>query len=110
MEFTAKVYETMAETTRIYTTWFRCVRDGRDHAVTDEEFAAPTAPFPGQYRAICDHLVQIAAAVTPPGQACPHCMDTLRGPAAVEPAPEAAPRLLARLFRRPRPPRPRTGH
>ncbi len=109
MEFTAKVSETAAVATRVYTTWFRCVRDGRDHAVTDEEFAASTAPFPGHYRAICDHLVQIAPAVAPPGQACARCVDVLRAARPVEPVQEAAPGLLAKLFRRPRPPRPRTG-
>ncbi|WP_158886830.1 hypothetical protein [Amycolatopsis anabasis] len=62
---------------RLYTTWFRSTSDGKDHAVTDEDFANPL--LPGQYRAICDHVVDIAPATAPPGPVCRDCLSVLRG-------------------------------
>lgn len=71
---------------RIYTTWFRCAVDCRDHAVEDEAFAAGRANG-GRCVAVCGHVVEMSAAVVPNGPVCRACAAVL---APVVPVPRRA--------------------
>jgi hypothetical protein len=60
-----------------YVTWHRCATDGRDHAITDEDFARTVKARTGQYRAICGHAVVIDSTLMPPGRPCAECVSNL---------------------------------
>jgi len=51
------------------TSSFTSIVDGLDHFVTDNIPAAK----PGLPTALCGHLIQVTALVSPPGPPCPHC-------------------------------------
>lgn len=57
----------------LYVTWHRCVVDGFDHAVTDEEFAKRGARPAGCRRAVCGHMLMMGSALAPPGPPCESC-------------------------------------
>lgn len=59
------------------TRWFTCLQDGRDHAVTDDEFVLCNEPPPGYVQAVCGHRVRLAPAATPPRPTCPKCVQLL---------------------------------
>lgn len=61
---------------KIYTTWFRCAVDCRDHAVEDEAFAAGRANG-GRCVAVCGHVVEMSAAIVPNGPVCRGCAAVL---------------------------------
>lgn len=81
---------------RLFTTWFLCAVDGRDHAVEDAEFAAGRDR--GLCRAICGHLVSVASAAEPNGPLCPVCLTWLRSTAPSATAPREVKQRRA-LFR-----------
>lgn len=58
---------------RLYVTWYRCVADNLDHAVTDEAFAHGVALQEGRYRALCGHELLIDSCLVPPGRPCVDC-------------------------------------
>lgn len=60
-------------TGRLYVTWQRCMCDGRDHAVTDEEFAGGALRHDGRYESVCGHVVTLGSAMLPRGPVCSHC-------------------------------------
>jgi hypothetical protein len=61
-------------TERLYVAWHRCVLDGRDHAVTDEEFARGRKEHTqGRYESVCGHVVLIGSMLLPPGPVCARC-------------------------------------
>lgn len=59
-----------------------CVRDRREHAVSEWNFALGVAD--GLYRASCGHLVMPRALVSPCGPRCPACVAALERCAAAE--------------------------
>ncbi len=64
---------------RLYTGWFACMRDGRDHAVADEEFAQRGEHPTGYVSAICGHVVDLAPTVAPSRPPlCERCLAALR--------------------------------
>lgn len=63
---------------RLRVTWHRCVIDGHDHAVTDEEFTFGVNRVHGRYEAVCGHLVTIDSMLLPPSAACPFCVAVVR--------------------------------
>jgi hypothetical protein len=63
---------------RLYVTWYRCVTDDLDHAVTDEAFAHGVALHEGRYRALCGHEVFIDSCLVPPGRPCVACFALVR--------------------------------
>ncbi|GAB3150176.1 hypothetical protein GCM10027258_47860 [Amycolatopsis stemonae] len=99
---------------RLYVTWYRCVADDLDHAVTDEAFAHGVALHEGRYQALCGHEVFIDSCLVPPGRPCVACLALIRvrnRPANPTPARRREPSRLRRLFGRLRtpavlPPRP----
>jgi len=50
-----------------------CTVDGLDHFVNDTAPAAGTVSRSGFYPALCGHLIQVGALVSPPGPLCPRC-------------------------------------
>ncbi len=56
-----------------YVAWYRCVVDGLDHAVTDENFARGVHEKQGRYASVCGHVVLIGPALLAPGGRCPYC-------------------------------------
>jgi hypothetical protein len=58
---------------RLYVMWYRCVADGHDHAVTDEEFARGVHRHEGRYEAVCGHRVLIGSVLAPPAPPCARC-------------------------------------
>ena len=98
-------------TPRLYFTWYRCVSDGRDHAVTDDAFARGVEAQQGRYQALCGHEVLIDSCLNPPGRACRCCSALIRlhlTTVHVEPPPEASRwRRLISAFRTPAVPQPR---
>lgn len=96
---------------QLFTTWFLCAVDGHDHAVEDHEFAAGRER--GQCRAVCGHVVNIAAAIEPNGPLCRACLACLRPDVACGAAPVAAGRerlFFRRLTRRSQAPASSTPH
>lgn len=57
----------------LYVSWYRCVRDGLAHAVTDEEFLRGIRLRQGRYRSLCGHEVLIHSCLVPAGRPCPRC-------------------------------------
>jgi hypothetical protein len=53
---------------------FTCILDGLDHFVSDDGLAAKLMGKSGAHMALCGHLIQAAALVSPPGPLCPRCM------------------------------------
>lgn len=87
---------------RIFTTWFTSTVDGRDHAVTDEEFAE-RRPEP---EAVCGLVIMLAPMTCPNGECCPRCVAYLRARESLRdldqrPAPHRNRRVgvIARLWR-----------
>jgi hypothetical protein len=59
---------------RTYLSWHRSASDGRDHAVTDEEFArGRRANSAGRYQAVCGHVVVVGSMLEAPGARCLAC-------------------------------------
>jgi hypothetical protein len=59
---------------RLYIAWHRCNRDGRDHAVTDEEFTrGRKEQSAGRYESVCGHVVLVGSMLLPPGSPCDRC-------------------------------------
>ncbi|WP_253830072.1 hypothetical protein [Prauserella aidingensis] len=85
-----------AARSKIYTTWFRCAVDGRDHAVEDEAFAAGRASG-GRCVAVCGHVVEMSAAIVPNGPVCRGCAAVL---APVVPVPHCGRGVRPGLVRR----------
>lgn len=58
-----------------FRTWsFTCTIDGLDHFVSDAGPAAgTTGDRSGFYSALCGHLIQVGALVSPPGPSCSRC-------------------------------------
>jgi hypothetical protein len=54
------------------------MNDGRDHAVTDDEFVRRGERPPGYYQAICGYLVNIAPAAASSRPPCERCLSILR--------------------------------
>lgn len=89
--------------------WHRCVVDGRDHVVRDEEFGHGDRARTGRYRAVCGHVVVPGSMLLPPAPACHRCMSCVRAHdrlgQANQPTPSEHPRhrrpgFLRRLFAR----------
>lgn len=59
----------------VATTWMTCVRDRREHAVSEPDFALGVPA--GLYQALCGQLVMPRALVSPCGPRCPNCVATL---------------------------------
>ncbi|MCU1687048.1 MAG: hypothetical protein JWQ81_7787 [Amycolatopsis sp.] len=58
----------------LYLCWYRCAHDGRDHAVTDDEFVrGRKAHSAGRYEAVCGHVVLVGSMLLPPGSPCDRC-------------------------------------
>ncbi|MGH3438240.1 MAG: hypothetical protein ACRDRN_17460 [Sciscionella sp.] len=98
-------------TSDLYWTWYRCVTDGCDHAVTDEEFARGVREETGTYVSVCGHRVLIGSMLARPGPPCVRChkyllaQRTLRGAGERLGEPRhGKPGLLRRVFRRLKPP------
>jgi hypothetical protein len=68
--------------------WMTCVRDGREHAVWESDFAAGVAD--GRYGAVCGHDVLPRALVSPCGARCPACVAALWPRAAAAASSESA--------------------
>lgn len=86
---------------RLYVTWYRCVADDLDHAVTDEAFAHGVALHEGRYHALCGHEVFIDSCLVPPGRPCVACFALIRlrnRPADPTPARHREPSRWRRLF------------
>ena len=66
-----------------YVTWSRCLVDGRNHAVTDEEFASGVRHQTGCFQALCGHQLMIDSSLMPPGPPCVRCRAYLAAVAAV---------------------------
>lgn len=62
---------------RLFVAWYRCVRDGYEHAVTDEEFAVRFRQHEGCCRAVCGHDVTMDSVLAAPGATCPRCQTRL---------------------------------
>lgn len=59
---------------RRYVAWQTCTCDGRDHAVTDEEFArGRRAKSAGRYGSVCGHVVVVGSMFLPPARPCAAC-------------------------------------
>lgn len=59
---------------RRYVAWQTCTRDGRDHAVTDEEFArGRRTRSAGRYGSVCGHVVVVGSMLLPPAPLCAAC-------------------------------------
>lgn len=67
---------------RLCVTWFLCMIDGRDHAVTDEDFATGRGRG-GRCESLCGHLVMTGSAMLSPGPRCVRCHDYLRARASL---------------------------
>jgi hypothetical protein len=52
---------------------FTCTLDGLDHSVSEDGLATKTMGKPGAHTALCGHLIQAVALVSPPGPVCPRC-------------------------------------
>jgi hypothetical protein len=63
---------------RLYVTWYRCVTDELDHAVTDQAFAHGVTLHEGRYGALCGHEVFIDSCLVPPGRSCVACFALVR--------------------------------
>lgn len=88
---------------RLLVTWHRCVIDGFDHAVTDEEFTWGASRLQGRYGGVCGHLVAVDSMLLPPAPPCPRCRAVLRANAAERAKSRRSARRLGRirrLFRR----------
>lgn len=59
---------------RLFTTWMTSMTDGRDHAVTDEEFAAHRP----EVTAVCDWVFLLAPLTCPNQACCPRCVAIVR--------------------------------
>ncbi|WP_153033863.1 hypothetical protein [Amycolatopsis sp. YIM 10] len=91
----------------LYVSWHRCVVDGYDHAVTDEQFAAGRSERLGRYESVCGHVVDVAPMLWSPGEPCTRCLlylearDGLRTVARrMPPRRHRKPGLWRRLFSR----------
>lgn len=63
---------------RLYVTWWRCMADERNHAVTDEAFAHGVSHQQGRYYALCGHELLIDSCLAPPGRPCTDCKALVR--------------------------------
>lgn len=68
------------KTSRLYVTWYRCMTDDRDHAVTDEDFAQGIQQQEGRYNAVCGHRLLISSVLAPPAPPCTRCLAYLKAP------------------------------
>ena len=57
----------------LYLSWHRCIVDGRDHAVTDEQFLVGMQAGQGRYEAVCGHVLDVESLLFPPGSPCARC-------------------------------------
>ncbi|WP_290050085.1 hypothetical protein [Amycolatopsis solani] len=78
----------------LYVSWHRSDIDGRDHAVTDEEFSRGWRDALGRYEGLCGHVVLPTSMLVAPGRPCARCRAFL-----------AARRTLPAVERRLHPPR-----
>lgn len=58
--------------------WHPCMVDGREHAITDEEFARAFHARTGTFEAVCGHVVSPGSMLLAPGRDCPCCLTFLR--------------------------------
>lgn len=63
---------------RLYMTWFRCLADGCEHAVTDEEFARRNDTPAGRVSALCGHRVRFAPLIASDRPHCLRCRAVLQ--------------------------------
>jgi hypothetical protein len=77
---------------RLWTVRVRCVVDGWDHVVTDDNMAAGIAAGQGKYTAMCGVVIIPDALPAPPGLPCPRCKTVAHPPL----APKLAGQVLAR--------------
>jgi hypothetical protein len=66
---------------QLFTAWMTSTTDGRDHAVTDEEFTEHR-PEPG---AVCGAVLYLAPMEQAPGPRCPRCVAFLEARATLRP-------------------------
>ncbi|MEV6441145.1 hypothetical protein [Amycolatopsis sp. NPDC051716] len=57
----------------LYLSWHRCVADGRDHAVIDEQFLAGMQARQGRYETVCGHVLNAESLLFAPGTPCARC-------------------------------------
>lgn len=62
---------------RIFVTWHRCVTDGKEHAITDEEFASDLRRAEGRCEAVCGYVVTLESMMAGPGRNCRRCQTYL---------------------------------
>ncbi|MDI5977977.1 hypothetical protein [Amycolatopsis magusensis] len=65
---------------RLYVTWYRCIADHLEHAVTDEEFARGLHRGAGWHRALCGHRLYTGSCLLPPARPCPRCLFLVTAP------------------------------
>lgn len=101
-------YERPGKVAGLYLSWYRCAVDGRDHAVTDEQFLTGMRARQGRYGAVCGHVVNVMSALCAPGAPCIRCHSFLAAHASVKGVADRAPKhrhsrpgLWRRLFARP---------
>lgn len=66
-------YERPGKVAGLFLSWYRCMSDEHDHAVTDEQFLAGMQAQRGRYRAVCGHIVEVASVMSVPGVPCRRC-------------------------------------
>lgn len=82
----------------LYVSWHRSDIDGRDHAVTDEEFSRGWRDALGRYEGLCGHVVLPTSMLVAPGRPCVRCRAFL---AALTTLPSVEQRLRPPRHRRP---------
>jgi hypothetical protein len=79
-----------------FSLWMTCTGDGREHAVSDAQFAVGR----GRYLARCGHLVVPGSLCAPPGSACRTCVESRAAAWGSPGRPRRVVDALSDLFRR----------
>ncbi len=84
----------------LFVAWYRCAVDGREHAVTDEDFSTGMRHGSGRYRSLCGHQVTMDTTLAEPAPECVRCGNIVVAQERAAPSEDRGGRIASRMSRR----------
>lgn len=90
----------MSTSKRLFVAWYRCAVDGREHAVTDDDFLTGMRSGTGKYRSLCGYRVTMDTTLAEPAPECVRCGDIVAVRTRPAPAEDDSGRRASTTLRR----------